>query len=102
LSPLTDAAVLHQRELTWAQAVEVGSPVGSSALERAPPFSASQREHGVEEQIRDAILTELSRQSEDPECNFDFSHAGDRLTVSGEIDLDALVFVIVGSLAGGP
>lgn len=56
----------------------------------------------MEEQIRDAILTELRRQSEDPECNFNLSHADDRLNVDGEIDLDALVFVIVGSLAGGP
>lgn len=62
----------------------------------------NQREHGVEEQIRDAILTELKRQSEDPECNLNFSQSGSRLAVDGEVDLDALVFVIVGSLAGGP
>jgi hypothetical protein len=56
----------------------------------------------MEEQIRDAILTELKRQSEDPECNLNCSQAGGRLAVDGEIDLDPLVFVIVGSLAGGP
>lgn len=56
----------------------------------------------MEEKIREAILTELTRQSEDPECNLDLSHADDRVTVDGEIGLDALVFVIVGSLAGGP
>ena len=61
-----------------------------------------QKKHGVEEQIREAILTELKRQSEDPDCHLDFSHTGNRLTIDGEIDLDALVFVIVGSLAGGP
>lgn len=56
----------------------------------------------MEEKIRDAILSELTRQSEEPECDFSLAAEGDRLTVSGEIDLDALVFVIVGSLAGGP
>ncbi|MFC0339375.1 hypothetical protein [Paracoccus niistensis] len=56
----------------------------------------------MEDQIRDAILTELRRQSEDPECNLKVSQADSRLTVNGEIDLDALTFVIVGSLAGGP
>ena len=56
----------------------------------------------MEEQIRDAILTELKRQSEDPACSLDVSHSGSRLAVDGDIDLDALVFVIVSSLAGGP
>ena len=72
-----------------------GSGTGGAAV-------LSQGENDVEEQIRDAILTELRRQSEDPECNLSFSQAGSRLAVDGEIDLDALVFVIVGSLAGGP
>ncbi|EAR51847.1 hypothetical protein OG2516_16139 [Oceanicola granulosus HTCC2516] len=56
----------------------------------------------MEEQVQDAILTELQRQSEDPECNFNLFQAGSRLAVDGEIDLDALVLAIVGSLAGGP
>lgn len=56
----------------------------------------------MEDQIREAILTELKRQSEDPEYDLDFSFAGERLSVNGDIDLDALVFVIIGSLAGGP
>lgn len=56
----------------------------------------------MEDQIRDAILTELRRQSEDPECNLQFSQADSRLAVNGKIELDALTFVIVGSLAGGP
>ena len=56
----------------------------------------------MENQVRDAILTELKRQSEDPECSLNVSNSGSRLSVDGDIDLDALVFVIVGSLAGGP
>nr|WP_204354532.1 hypothetical protein [Paracoccus saliphilus] len=56
----------------------------------------------MENQIRDAILTELQRQSEDPDQDLRFSRSESGLVVDGEIDLDALVFVIVGSLAGGP
>lgn len=60
------------------------------------------REEEMENQIRDAILTELQRQSEDPDQDLRFSRSESGLVVEGEIDLDALVFVIVGSLAGGP
>lgn len=60
------------------------------------------RTSALEDQIREAILTELGRQSEDPGCNLRVDAADGRLTVNGDVDLDALVFVIVGSLAGGP
>lgn len=55
----------------------------------------------MEDQIREAILTELRRQSQDGELEFERA-ASDRVRVKGEIDLDALTLVIVGSLAGGP
>lgn len=60
------------------------------------------REKEMANQIRDAILTELQRQSEDPDQDLRFSRSESGLVVDREIDLDALVFVIVGSLAGGP
>lgn len=56
----------------------------------------------MENQIREAIITELSRQSELPESDLEFEADDTRPTVHGTIDLDALVFVIMGSLAGGP
>lgn len=48
-----------------------------------------------------AITDELRRQADiDPEL--DVQQDGDRLVVNGPIDLDALVMVIAGSVAGGP
>lgn len=55
----------------------------------------------MEEKLRMAITDELRRQAEiDPEL--DVQQDGDRLVVNGPIDLDALVMVIEGSVAGGP
>lgn len=55
----------------------------------------------MEEKLRMVIIDELWRQAErDPEL--DVQQDGDRLIVNGPINLDALVMVIAGSIAGGP
>jgi hypothetical protein len=55
----------------------------------------------MEEQLRVAIIDELKRQAEtDPEL--DVQHDADRLVVNGSIDLDALVIIVAGAVAGGP
>ncbi len=54
----------------------------------------------MEEKIRNAILDELKRQS--AESGLQVRTEGDGLTVNGSIDLDALVMVVIGSVAGGP
>lgn len=55
----------------------------------------------MEEKLRMAISDELRRQADiDPELNVQEDE--DRLVVNGPIDLDALVMVIAGSVAGGP
>ena len=55
----------------------------------------------MEEKLRTAITDELRRQAEiDPEL--DVEQDGDRLVINGPIDLDALIMVIAGSVAGGP
>lgn len=57
----------------------------------------------IEDQVREAIIAELKRQSE----------AGDRglrvrtgeaetITIEGQVNLDELTMAVVGSLAGGP
>ena len=53
--------------------------------------------------IRDAIVTELERQAEanEPAPKVDTSEPG-YAVIEGRIDLDALIMVIEGSLAGGP
>jgi hypothetical protein len=55
----------------------------------------------MEDKIRTAIIEELRRQAaEEPE--FEVDSEDDRLVVHGPIDLDALVMVVIGSVAGGP
>ena len=55
----------------------------------------------MEEQIKAAIIDELKRQAEISR-ELDVRQEGDRLAVDGPIDVDALVMVVVGSIAGGP
>lgn len=53
--------------------------------------------------IRDAILTELQRQAEATDAALKVSLAEDGFVdIQGRIDIDGLIMVITGSLAGGP
>lgn len=53
--------------------------------------------------LRDAILTELQRQAEATDAAPKVSLAEDGFVdIHGRIDIDALIMVITGSLAGGP
>ncbi|GEL44488.1 hypothetical protein MEX01_50790 [Methylorubrum extorquens] len=53
--------------------------------------------------IRDAILTELQRQAEATDAAPKVSLAEDGFVdIQGRIDIDALIMVITGPLAGGP
>jgi hypothetical protein len=56
----------------------------------------------MEEKIKEAIVAELKRQAEIRPGTLKLSASDDRLVVDGEIDMDALAMVIVGSVAGGP
>ena len=53
--------------------------------------------------VRDAILAELERQAdaEDPAPKVDLSEPG-YARIEGRIDLEALIVVVAGALAGGP
>jgi hypothetical protein len=57
----------------------------------------------IQATIAEAIIAELQRQAEigEPGPTVDASEPG-YLTVNGRIDLDALIKVIEGALAGGP
>ncbi len=53
--------------------------------------------------LRDAILTELLRQAEATDAAPRVSVAEDgSADIHGRIDIDALIMVITGALAGGP
>jgi hypothetical protein len=56
----------------------------------------------MEEKVREAIVAELQRQSEVDNSKLHVTAGEERLTVKGEIDLDALAMAIVGAVSGGP
>jgi hypothetical protein len=56
----------------------------------------------AEEQVRAAIIDELKRQAENASGRLEIKEAEDRLTINGTVNVDELVMVIMGSVAGGP
>jgi hypothetical protein len=48
------------------------------------------------------VIEELERQAAENPEKLKVRRTGDRIAVDGEIDVDALVMVVVGSMAGGP
>ena len=56
----------------------------------------------LEEKAREAIIDELKRQAELRPDKLKVAASERRLEVNGEIDVDALVMVVIGSMAGGP
>lgn len=55
----------------------------------------------MEDKVRTAIVEELRRQAAEG-TGLEVGTEDDRLTVRGPVDLDALVMVVIGSMAGGP
>jgi len=47
------------------------------------------------------VIQELERQAAENPSKLNVRRNGDRVVVDGEIDVDALVMVVVGSMAGG-
>lgn len=57
----------------------------------------------LEDQVREAILAELRRQSEIGERKLTFkADEEDGVTIDGRVDLDELAMAVVGAVAGGP
>jgi hypothetical protein len=57
----------------------------------------------IEDQVRDAIVAELKRQSEGGEQGLRVDRGdAEMITIEGRVNLDELVMAVVGSLAGGP
>lgn len=49
-----------------------------------------------------AVVEELERQAAEDPSKLKVMVAGGKVKIEGEIDVDALVMVVVGSMAGGP
>ncbi|MBB4004727.1 hypothetical protein [Aurantimonas endophytica] len=56
----------------------------------------------VEIEIRQAIVEELQRQAENSDGQLKVTTTDNRVTINGPVDLDDLVMVVLGSVAGGP
>ncbi len=56
----------------------------------------------LEEKAIEAVVEELERQAAENPSVLRVRRDGDRVVVDGAIDVDALVMVVVGSMAGGP
>lgn len=48
------------------------------------------------------VIGELERQAAENPSKLRIARDGGKVTVNGEIDVDALVMVVVGAMAGGP
>ncbi|MEK9279876.1 MULTISPECIES: hypothetical protein [unclassified Bradyrhizobium] len=55
-----------------------------------------------EEKLKEAIIGELQRQAANRPQSLKVEGSEEELIVNGKIDLEALVMVIAGSVAGGP
>jgi hypothetical protein len=55
----------------------------------------------LDEKLKEAIVHELKRQAADKPYSLSVNDSQD-LVVNGKIDLDALIMVVAGSVAGGP
>jgi hypothetical protein len=56
----------------------------------------------VEDTVRRSILDELQRQAGNSEGALRVVASSDKVEINGSVDLDELVMVVMGSLAGGP
>jgi hypothetical protein len=57
---------------------------------------------GLEKSVREAIIDELVRQAENSGSALTVKLEEEQVIINGPVDLDDLVMVIAGSLAGGP
>ncbi|MBM6579200.1 hypothetical protein ILT44_03305 [Microvirga sp. BT689] len=57
----------------------------------------------IEDQVREAIIAELKRQSEAGQQGLRVNAAeAEMITIEGRVNLDELIMAVMGSLAGGP
>ncbi len=60
------------------------------------------RDQPLEAKAITGVIEEFERQAAEKPSKLKVRRDGDRIVVDGEIDVDALVMVVVGSMAGGP
>ena len=56
----------------------------------------------LQEKIREAVIEELRRQAENSNDRLKFEVREELVVINGPVNLDDMIMVITGSLAGGP
>ena len=56
----------------------------------------------LQEKAITGLIEEFERQAAENPSKLKVRREGDKVIVDGEVDVDALVMVVVGSVAGGP
>lgn len=56
----------------------------------------------LQEKIREAVIEELRRQAENSNDRLKFEVREELVVIDGPVNLDDMIMVITGSLAGGP
>ncbi|MCT7378185.1 hypothetical protein [Chelativorans salis] len=56
----------------------------------------------LEQKVKEAIVDELKRQAQLRPNDLKVAQDGHKIHVNGDIDLDDLTMVVIGSIAGGP
>ncbi|MGB3643395.1 MAG: hypothetical protein WBA15_02860 [Mesorhizobium sp.] len=56
----------------------------------------------LEEKAITAVIDELERQAAENPTKPEVRRNGDKISVHGDVDVDAVLMVVVGSMAGGP
>lgn len=56
----------------------------------------------LEQKAVRGVIEELERQAAQSPSRLKIRTDGDRVVVDGEVDVDAVVMVVVGAMAGGP
>ena len=70
-------------------------------LNRWPPHKRENTMH-IKQHLREAIIAELGRQADISGPRLTVEVDGEQIVINGAVNLDELVMVIAGSLAGGP
>ena len=65
-------------------------------------MAQKETEMDLQEKIREAVIEELRRQAENSNDRLKFEVREEVVVINGPVNLDDMIMVITGSLAGGP
>jgi hypothetical protein len=65
-------------------------------------MAQKETEMDLQEKIREAVIEELRRQAENSNDRLKFEVREELVVINGPVNLDDMIMVITGSLAGGP